>query len=360
MLIMMEDIDTWMINKKSMPTLYKLKKNSIDFTEHYSATYASGFTFNTEFISNTSLIPNITSLKTSYSYNKNNYDYSLANLFKSEGYTVNSIHQNKGSFYNRDNMHIAWGYEKHYEYSTLKTGGENLNLDTAVVSNNLDKFIYDDKFMTFFITYSAHMPFEYSKKECDENIEYIKENFDSENEEYLCGLSQAKVTDDAIKILIEELEEQDLLEDTILIFYSDHYAYSMNKELVSELKNETDTNLKSKTPFFIYSNGEYVEKNNKVNSSVDILPTIADLFGLQYNPNIYFGNSIFSDDYKGIVVFSDKTWYDGEIYYKGKETDNDDEYINEINKYVENLLTLGGKIIETDYFRIYNLENEKK
>lgn len=359
-LIMMENIDTWMINKKVMPTLYNLKKNSIDFIGHYSATYASGFTFNTEFITNTGVIPNITTLKTSYSYNRNNYEYSLPNLFKKSGYIVNSIHKNKGEFYNRDNMHIAWGYENHYDYSKLETGNANLDLDTTVVSNNLDKFIYDDKFMTFYITYSAHMPFQYSKKECNENIEYIKENFDSENEEYLCALSQAKVTDDAIKLLMDELEKQELLEDTVLVFYSDHYAYSMNKELISELKDESDTNLKSKTPFFIYNNGDYVEEIDKVNSSVDILPTVADLFGLDYNPNIYFGSSIFNYDYKGIVVFSDKTWYDGNIYYKGEGLDTDEDYINEVNAYVDKLLSLGGKIIETDYFRTYNLENEKR
>jgi len=359
-LIMLESIDTWMIDEKSMPTLYNLKKNSIDFTKHYSVNYSSGFTFNTEFIANTGLIPNVTSLRTSYSYNRNNYDYSLANLFKNDGYKVNSIHKNKGSFYNRDNMHIAWGYEKHYDYSTLETNGGNIDLDTTVVSNNLDKFIYDEKFMTFYITYSAHMPYQYSKSECSENIDYIKKNFNSDNEEYLCAMSQAKVTDDAIKVLIDELKEQKILDDTVLIFFTDHYAYSMNQEMVSKLKKETDANLKTITPFFIYNKGERKKTIDKVNSSVDILPTIADLFGLEYNPNIYFGNSIFAKDYKGIAVFSDKTWYDGNIYYKGEQINEYEEYIKSINQYANDLLSIGGKVIESNYFKFYDLKNNKR
>lgn len=359
-LIMMEDIDTWMINEKSMPTLYKLKNESINFTEHYAANYASGFTFNTEFIANTGLVPNINALKTSYSYNQNNYDYSLANLFKNAGYIVNSIHKNKGSFYNRDNMHLAWGYEHHYDYASLETNGDNLDLDTTVVKHNLDKFIYDEKFMTFYITYSAHMPYEFSKAECQENISYIKDNFDSDNEEYLCAMSQAKNTDDAIKILIEELKQQQKLEDTVLIFFADHYAYSMDNMMVTDLKGESDNNLLTKTPFFIYNAGMVKRTIDKVNSTVDILPTIADLFALKYNPNIYFGDSIFNDNYQGLVVFSDRSWFDGENYYKGEVLAPNNDYINTTNQYVNNLLTLGGKIIESDYFRLYDVNNRKK
>lgn len=354
-LIMLENIDTWMINEKSMPTLYKLQQKSINFTEHYSENYANGKTFNTEFITNTGIIPNVKALRAAYSYNENNYDYSLANLFKNSGYITNSIHKNKGDFYNRDNMHIAWGYSEHYDSIKLNSNGENMNLDTTVVKNNLDKFIYEDKFMTFFITYSAHLPYEYKKEEAQKNIEYIKEQFDSEDEAYLCALSQAKVTDDAIKILVEELEKQGKMEDTVLIFFTDHYSYSMDQEMISKLKNETDKNLLTKTPFFIYNNGNYIETVEKVNSTVDILPTIADLFGLKYNPNIYSGFSIFDDNYKGVVVFHDRTWYDGEIYYKYDQTYQDNDYITKMNEYVEEVLTVGGKIVESDYFREFKI-----
>jgi len=354
-LIMLENIDTWMINEKSMPTLYGLQQKSINFTEHYSENYANGKTFNTEFIANTGIIPNVKALRAAYSYNENNYDYSLANLFKNSGYMTNSIHKNKGDFYNRDNIHLAWGYSEHYDSMKLNSNGENMDLDTTVVKNNLDKFIYQDKFMTFFITFSAHLPYEYKKEEAQKNIEYIKEQFDSEDEAYLCSLSQAKVTDDAIKILVEELEKQGKMEDTVLIFFTDHYAYGMDQEMVSQLKNETDSNLLTKTPFFIYNNGKYIETIDKVNSTVDILPTIADLFGLDYNPNIYSGFSIFDDSYKGVVVFHDKTWYDGKIYYKYDKIYQDNEYITKMNEYVEELLTIGGKIVESDYFREFKI-----
>jgi len=361
-LIMLENIDSWMLNEIATPTLYSLRENSINFTERYAANYASGYTFNTEFIANTGLVPNVTTLRTAYSYNQNNYDYSLPTLFKDAGYIVNSIHKNKGNFYNRDNIHVAWGYENHFSHAQLGGNKIDLNLDTLLVSNNLDKFIYDSKFMTFWITYSAHMPYQYTKPECDENIDYIKSKFDSDNEEYLCAMSEAKVTDDSIKILIDALEKQGKLDDTVLVFFTDHYAYSMDKDMVANIKNETDKNMLTKTPFFIYDNGNHVETIDKVNSTVDILPTIADLFGLNYNPNIYFGDSIFSDNYNGFVVFNDGSWYDGNIYYKTntKIENVDEKYISEMNSYTKDLLTLGGKIIETDYFRKVDINSISK
>ena len=215
--------------------------------------------------------------------------------------------------------------------------------------------------MTYFITYTAHMPYEYWSPECQNNIKYIMEVFDDDNIEYLCAMSQAKTTDDSIKLLMDGLESRNLLDDTVLIFYTDHYAYSMNQDMVSKQKNETDTNLKTKVPFFIYNNGNYIEVIDKVNSTLDILPTIADIFGLDYNPNIYFGDSIFNDEYKGIVVFDDKSWYDGEFYYKEDYIAKENiEYINSVNKYVEDVLKFGGLIIETDYFNIYDIKNKKR
>jgi len=147
----------------------------------------------------------------------------------------------------------------------------------------------------------------------------------------------------------------------VLIFFYDHYAYSMNQEMVNEQKKETDANLKTKTPFFIYSVNNDPKKIDKVNSTIDILPTISDLFGLEYNPNIYFGDSIFNDEYKGLVVFNDNTWFDGKIYYKGEENQKYDmSYIEKINAYAKQLLTLGGQIIETDYFRYHDLNNNER
>lgn len=357
--IMLENIDTWMINENAMPVLYNLKKNSIDFTEHYSIAYSSGATFNTEFVANTGIIPSITELRTAYSYNLNNYSYSLANLFKKAGYKVNSIHKNNGQFYNRDNIHIAWGYENHYNKTNINING-NIDLDTVLVSENIDKIIYSEKFMTFYITYSAHMPFAYTKNECKENIEYIKNKFNSKNEEFLCAMSQAKVTDDSIKIIIDKLKDEKIFEDTVIVFFTDHYAYSMNEELIMSQKNETDKDLLNKVPFFIYDGGKTQMEVAKVNSNIDILPTIADLFGLSYNPSLYLGNSIFAEDFKEIVPFSDGTWYDGKIKFNSDYKDKITDYILETNEYVNNTVLIGGKIIESDYFRYYNSLKKNK
>ncbi|MFR6560794.1 MAG: hypothetical protein ACLUR5_01280 [Eubacterium ventriosum] len=47
---------------------------------------------------------------------------------------------------------------------------------------------------------------------------------------------------------------------------------------------------------------------------MDILPTVLNLFGIDYNSNNYIGHDILSNDFKGYAFFSDYSWYDGKVY----------------------------------------------
>ena len=89
-MIMLESIDSWLVNEEVMPTLTNLKNTGLDFTNRYSPTFGGGSTINTEFASLTSLYAAIVN-QPIFQIN-NNYDYSLPNLFKSNGYKVNSVH----------------------------------------------------------------------------------------------------------------------------------------------------------------------------------------------------------------------------------------------------------------------------
>ena len=93
-----------------MPNLSKLKAESISFTNHYTPAYITAGTFNTEFMTNTGLLPATGGIATSV-YGNNSFPYSLANLFGQQGYTARSFHNSRGNIYDRGTIHPNLGYD---------------------------------------------------------------------------------------------------------------------------------------------------------------------------------------------------------------------------------------------------------
>lgn len=118
-------------------------------------------------------------------------------------------------------------------------------------------------------------------------------------------------TDLFIQELVERLEADGLMESTVLIFYADHYNYYlMNDPLNMEIKGVDTYNQLSHTNWFICGGGVGAEQVDKVTSSLDMAPTIANLFGLEADYTAYLGSDAFGPD-GGYVFFPDNSWYDG-------------------------------------------------
>lgn len=312
--VMMESLDDWLVNEEVTPTMWHMMNHGFNFNNHYSPVYVTGSTANTEFIANTGIYPNINKLSPNYAYKNNTYSYSVANLFKNKGYSVNSFHRSFGHIYNRVEMHSSFGYEKYFNYADMGISDEKLDLDSYIARSAYDKIVSSDKFMSFIITYSPHTPYAYSKIECSENIDEIKKIYSDLDEEKYCAYSSARETDNMFKILIEKLKEEGKLEDTVIIAFTDH----PNNVLISEDEDEK----LNKTIFFIYNEDMESNQINEFSSTINILPTINNLFNLESN-YIYPGCDLLNceDNY---IIFKDYTYYDGENYFtlSGKPLDD--------------------------------------
>ena len=106
--VMMESMDDWMVNEEVTPTMHEMMNHGFNFTNHYSPGYVTGETANTEFVANTGMYPSINKLSPNYAYIDNDYPYSIANLFKKEGYITNSFHRSSGFIYNRKYAFESW------------------------------------------------------------------------------------------------------------------------------------------------------------------------------------------------------------------------------------------------------------
>ena len=327
--VMMESMDDWMVNEETTPTIYNMMQHGFNFNNHYSPGYVTGETANTEFIANTGMYPSINKLSPNYAYVDNSYPYSIANLFKKEGYITNSFHRSSGYIYNRENMHLSFGYSKYHSYWDMEIDDKHMDLDSYIIKNGYNKIVLsNDKFMSFIITYSPHSPYTYDKIECTTNLDDIKNIYpDVVDEEYLCGFSAARETDNMFKLLLEKLENDNLLNDTIIVAFTDH----PNGIVIGE----DETEKLNKTKFFIYSSEMGSNQVDTITSSINILPTIINLFGIN-SKYLYTGYDALNTN-EEYVIFNDYTYYDG-------------NELNKINNYLSRKLEYSSDVLISNYY----------
>ncbi len=357
-MVMMESMDDWMIDEKYTPTIHHMMENGIDFTEHFSCTFGTGYTFNTEFTANTGYHALHAGTPAAF-LSENAYPYSLASQFRKNGYSARSFHFNSPAFYNRDKMHEAFGYEEYVSFSDYMPKSE-AQIDSKAIQNpDIYRAMVPDEggpFFHFVITYSAHLPYTYE----DEKLRSIKKEYPNFIDKSMdAELNHARIlahdTDEFFRVLLENLEKDGLLEDTVIIGFSDHFSYGLSRwEKLYRLGNVTTSDMLEKTPFFIYCKGFRGEKITKVTNSLDILPTVVNLFGLEKTP-YWIGEDAFDPAYPGYAYFSGGAWYDGNLYClpedNGESLSPDmQDYVRKMHKKFALREQINEAVLVTDYF----------
>ena len=320
LMVMLESIDTWLLTPEYMPNLYALQQQGTNFVHNYTPLFLSAGTFNTEFISQTGLLPSVTGLSSSI-YSTNSFPFSLAHQFSQQGYTVGSFHTASAGIYSRGSIHQNLGMTYH---SGAEMGMDDYMLDSQMMEG-YDMFVPEGPFFSYIITYSGHGP--YTEEMGNISAPHWEaaqaavaqsgvESTPANLEEYTHAVAHAMETDQFIGELVAQLEADGRLEDTVLLFYTDHYGkYLTDKEFLYQLKGvSADSPELYRTPCFFYAKGQQSQTVEKYVAPVDLAPTIVNLFGLDTDTRYYMGDDMFGDQ-GGVVLFPDGGWYDGETYY---------------------------------------------
>ena len=286
-MVQMESIQAFVINREIngreiTPNLNKLIKESVYFENIYYQV-GGGNTSDAEFLSNNSLYP-AQQGAAYYRYSLNTYK-SLPKLLKSQGYDTYVFHAYHPSFWNRSNMYKSIGINKFYSSNDFvikeeETEGWGLG-DKSFFHQSLAKIDKSKPFYSFMITLSSHYPYE----TFEDNDEFDA----GEYEGTILGnyIKAAHYVDNAIGEFIKELKEQGLYDNTLLVIYGDHHAFPKDEyELVHKFLGMDDSDLNwqlnQKVPFIIHYpgvlNGTVIQTTG---GQVDILPTIANLMGLE-------------------------------------------------------------------------------
>lgn len=369
--VQLEGIDDWLLTEKDMPTLYGMLNNSFVFQNHYSYYNGGGSTFNSEFAVNTGFITPLSYTQNAYSFNKNSFPYSMANMFKNQDYDVNAFHMNSGEYYSRQTNYTNWGYDKYYGLLDINDyKDKSYTLDRELINDvtfQEKMFSKDSKFVDYIITYSNHLPFTNTKGVCkllydmemdlNDTVDMGEESSSTfvQLTEEECIRKQAHETDYMMELLLKKLTELNLIDDTVIVVFTDHYLYTVEDKTILDKYKNTSNNLINKTPFFIWQNNMKRTNIKEVTSQLNILPTTLNLFGINYNPNYYIGSDALSSNYKGIVFFSDYSWYDGNIYVENGVIANNksssQEYLDEKNYYIHYLTKKNDLALKYNVFK---------
>ena len=356
-LVLCESFGPQAIKEDLTPTLYKLANEGYYFTNYYAPLYPSN-TNDSEFISQTGQMPSIDYGSTYKEFSSNYYPYALANLFKKEGYSVNSYHSHTKQFYNRVTFHKSFGFECLYDKNDL-----GLMLDGKVYNNWIDDSLLfekaidntntETKFFDFVITTSGHLPYYSGRKEIQDNFKIVRRLYpDIPEQEAYYYAAQMKL-DEGIEVLLNKLEEKGVLEDTIIILFGDHYPYGIKDEdTLGSLYGNLDNDYEMyKTPFIIYDPTTKGETTDTLASTFDIYPTITSLFNLDDSKAYTIGEDLFVEDDERYVLFCDYSVLGTTFYYDSNKSEIIGEDIYNILEKAKKHYKYSQEILSSDYYR---------
>lgn len=360
-----EAFDTIAIDEKLTPTLYKIANNSFIFKNYYQPLYPVS-TSDGEYMNLNSLIPKegVWSFKQT---SKISMPYGIGNMFNKEGYVSYGFHNHNYNYYDRQKSHKNIGL-KYYGCGNGLEKKMNCkhwpNSDKEMIDATTSYYIDNDKFMTYYMTVSGHLNYNFSGN----NMAYRNKN-KVKNLKYSTAIKAYLATqielDKSIEKLLQVLEEKGKLNDTLIVIAPDHYPYGLTTKQMNEIStiDRNDKFEKFHTTLIMYNSN--IEKTvvDKVISSLDILPTIYNLYGLTFDSRLLMGRDIFSNN-EHIVILSDRSWITDKGKYNSvtKEftsTTNEEieeDYIDRINMIVNQRYGMSSLIIDNNYYKKIGIE----
>lgn len=360
-----EAFDTIAIDEKLTPTLYKIANNSFIFKNYYQPLYPVS-TSDGEYMNLNSLIPKegVWSFKQT---SKISMPYGIGNMFNKEGYVSYGFHNHNYNYYDRQKSHKNIGL-KYYGCGNGLEKKMNCkhwpNSDKEMIDATTSYYIDNDKFMTYYMTVSGHLNYNFSGN----NMAYRNKN-KVKNLKYSTAIKAYLATqielDKSIEKLLQVLEEKGKLNDTLIVIAPDHYPYGLTIKQINEIStiDRNDKFEKFHTTLIMYNPN--IEKTvvDKVISSLDILPTIYNLYGLTFDSRLLMGRDIFSNN-EHIVILSDRSWITDKGKYNSvtKEftsTTNEEiekDYIDRINMIVNQRYGMSSLIIDNNYYKKIGIE----
>ncbi len=357
-----ESFSPYLISRELTPTLYKLSHQGFVFENFYgtfpNTTTDGEYAFCTGLFPDLSRVKNDSSMKASAA---NYLPFTLGNALSSIGYQTFAYHNYLGSFYSRDVTHPNMGYACKFMDDGMTFTTSWPSSDYEMMEQSVGDYLSLDRFHAYYMTYSGHYQYEFDLNPMSERNRALVEDLpysDTVKAYIACNMELEK----ALTYLLAELRATGHYRDTVIVLSNDHYPYGLDEEQYNELAgHEVDTAFEKYKNTFICWSGK-MERPVKVKSycsTVDILPTILNLFDVDYDSRLLAGRDVLSDSMHVAILknrsfLSELLAFDsatGEVTYFVEEDKVPEWYLDAVNEEIERRLALSQRILDTDYYR---------
>lgn len=382
-----EALSPYAISEELTPTLYHMMTNGLYFSEYYAPTFGES-TSGGEYALLLSQVPKRDAGErgmSMYLSRNNRLDHSLPGIFAANGYLANGYHDNSYTYYDRNLTHPAMGMNWYGcgGCVTVKADAPELKLDESLSRSwprSDDELIratfrsYTDQakacgqhFFTYYLTVSGHSNYSFSgnamsakNKNYTEGLKYPQT--------VKAYLAAQKELDLALGTLISSLEAEGILDDTVIVVANDHHPYGLSagwatndgKDYLSALagKKLSSTPETERGVFMIYNSALSNETAvTKPVCSFDVLPTLLNMFGFEFDSRLFCGRDVFSKS-DGLVFFSDGSFVTGKGIYDSRTKsytpcfgeEQDEQYVKNVKKEIREIISHSKLVRKTDLF----------
>ncbi len=367
-MICAESFSTAAVNEAATPTLYRLANSGFVFSNYWTS-YPS-VTTNGEYSFLTGLYPDFSKPKADgtfyYTYeNHNTMNMTIASWFTAQGAQALAYHPHTGSYYSRNLTHPSLGYVfKAKENYPALTGWPESDLVLAQQCSS-DFIGKDQRFLVYIMTVSGHHNYLF-----DGNNDIALKNRslvqDLDMEENAKAYIACNIElDRMLEYLIKELEKSGELEKTVICLSTDHYPYGLtDAEYAKMLGYKNASSMKYDrleryaSTLILWNSAMDTVKVDKPCCTVDILPTLLNLFGFEYDSRLYSGQDILSDSY-GLAMLNNQSFITDKIAYNSrysktykidKKWTMPDGYLEAYIQMVSNRFAIASSAVNIDFY----------
>ncbi len=339
------------------PTLYRLTHSGFIFKNFYTPNNLS--TIGGEFQTLTGLYPDHAILS-KWRSGTNYFPYGLATIFRGLGYSTYAYHNNSYVFQDRHQYLASQGFTNFLAcYNGLEQRmncGRWPQSDDEMMEVTVGDYIDNETpFLAYYMTVSGH--FGYT---------YVGNSISSKNRGYVDGMDKSEGAkayvatqielDRALSRLLTTLEEHGKLDNTVIVMMADHYPYGLDMDSINSLSTYPRDEIEVNHNALIIWNNKLEDKViEKPCMSVDVIPTVYNLFGIDYDSRLFSGKDILSTSF-GVAVQADRSWVTSKGTYNASKNiftakeEVEEDYVERVNRLVNNRLNISKMIVENNYY----------
>ena len=347
------------VDENITPTLYRLTHEAFVFNNFYNPR-TGGSTSDGEFVCSTSLVPANAGAKNFRIVGSNEMPFALGNIFnRTYGITSRAYHNNDFAYYKRDITYPGMGYMYQGVGSGLEIPKHWPSSDYDMMVSSLPEYIDDEIFNVYYMTVSGHLNYNFTGNWCAKHNKEAVENLPY-SETCKAYMATQIELDKAMEYLLQQLEEKGIADRTVICFTGDHWPYGLTNEEFSELLgHKVEENFELYKSDLILWCGAIKEPIvvDKMCSSRDILPTLLNLFGFDFDSRLLMGRDIFSNT-EGFIIFHNRSLITDKLMFNSSNGDvtylTDEELPEDYLKTQRGILNNRWKysklIMDTDYY----------